>query len=107
MSNHHFSKKLEREFEMAKDQGRWLSDDEQKVLDQRKETRSKLIVLTGVCCLLPPLWPFAFGLTLYLLFPKTISRVGVVVATVFFLLSSLVAMGILIFLLLGLFNTFF
>ena len=83
MSNHHFSKKLEREFEMAKDQGRWLSDDEQKVLDQRKETRSKLIVLTGVCCLLPPLWPFAFGLTLYLLFPKTISRVGVV-ATVFF-----------------------
>ena len=97
---------LERDFQRAKDQGRWLSDDEQKTLEQSQEIRSKLVVLTGVCILLPPLWPFAFGLTLYLLFPKTISRVGVV-ATVVFLLSSLVITGILIFLLFGLFNIFF
>ena len=97
---------LERDFQRAKDQGRWLSEDEQETLEQSQEIRSKLIVLTGVCILLPPLWPFAFGLTLYLLFPKTISRVGVV-ATVVFLLSSLVMTGILIFLLFGLFNIFF
>ena len=100
------SNKLERDFYIAKEQGRWLSDDEQIVLDNRNQIRSRLIILTGVCVLLPPLWPFAFGLTLYLLFPKTISRIGIV-ATVCFLLSSLVVTGILFFLLLGLFNAFF
>ena len=98
--------KLERDFQIAKNQGRWLSDDEHIVLEKRNQIRLKLILLTGVCVLLPPLWPFAFGLTLYLLFPKTISRIGVV-ATVCFLLSSLVVTGILIFLILGLFNTLF
>ena len=98
--------KLERDFQIAKNQGRWLSDDELIVLEKRNQIRLKLILLTGVCVLLPPLWPFAFGLTLYLLFPKTISRIGVV-ATVCFLLSSLVVTGILIFLFLGLFNALF
>ena len=98
--------KLERDFEIAKNQGRWLSDDEYFVLEKRNQIRSKLVLLTGVCILLPPLWPFAVGLTLYLLFPKTISRIGVV-ATVCFLLSSLVVSGILIFLFLGLFNALF
>ena len=98
--------KLERDFQIAKNQGRWLSDDEHIVLEKRNQIRSKLILLTGVCILLPPLWPFAIGLTLYLLFPKTISRIGVV-ATVCFLLSSLVVTGILIFLFLGLFNALF
>ena len=98
--------KLERDFQIAKNQGRWLSDDEYIVLEKHNQIRSKLILLTGVCVLLPPLWPFAFGLTLYLLFPKTISRIGVV-ATVCFLLSSLVVTGILIFLFLGLFNALF
>ena len=106
MLNHHSNNKLERDFQRAKDQGRWLSDEEQKTLEQHQEIRSKLVVLTGVCILLPPLWPFAFGLTLYLLFPKTISRIGVV-ATVVFLLISLVITGILIFLFFGLFNIFF
>ena len=36
------------------------------------------MVLTGVCLLMPPLWPLALGLTLYLLFPKTLARVGIV-----------------------------
>ena len=100
------SNKLKRDFQIAKNLGRWLSDDEQIVLDNSNQIRSKLIILTGVCVLLPPLWPFAFGLTLYLLFPKTIARIGIV-ATVCFLLSSLIASGILIFLLLGLFNVLF
>ena len=98
--------KLELDFQTAKNHGRWLSDDERIVLDNRNQTLSKLLILTGVCVLLPPLWPFAFGLTLYLLFPKTIARIGIV-ATVCFLLSSLIASGILIFLLLGLFNVLF
>jgi hypothetical protein len=55
---------------------------------------------------LPPLWPFALGLTLYLLFPKTFTRVGVV-ATVVFLLGSLLLTSALIFLLWGLINAFF
>ena len=100
------SNKLERDFQIAKEQGRWLSDDEQIVLDNRNKVRSRLVILTGVCVLLPPLWPFAFGLTLYLLFPKTISRIGIV-ATVCFLLTSLVVTGILFFLLLGFFNALF
>ena len=106
MFNHNSNYNLEREFELAKDQGRWLSDDERKAFEQRREIRSKLILLTGICIILPPLWPFAFGLTLYLLFPKTISRIGVV-AIVVFLLGSLVVTGILIFLFWGLFNAFF
>ena len=98
--------KLEREFEIAKDQGRWLSDEEWKDLEQREAIRSKLIVLTGICILLAPLWPFALGLTLYLLFPKTITRIGVV-APVVFLLGSLLLTSALIFLLWGLIIAFF
>ena len=98
--------KLEREFEIAKDQGRWLSDEEWKDLEQREAIRSKLIIFTGICILLPPLWPFALGLTLYLLFPKSITRVGVV-ATVVFLLGSLLLTSALIFLLWGLIIAFF
>ena len=106
MFNINPSNKLEREFEIAKDQGRWLSDEERKDLEQREAIRSKLIILTVICVLLPPLWPFALGLTLYLLFPKTVARVGVV-ATVFFLLGSLLFISALIFLLWGLINAFF
>ena len=98
--------KLDRDFELAKEQGRWLSDEEYQSFEQNQDLRSKLLVLTGVCIVLPPLWPLAFLLTLYLLFPKTISRIGVV-ATVFLLLSSLVVIGILILLLVGLFNVVF
>ena len=100
------SDKLEREFEIAKDQGRWLSDEERKDLEQRDAIRSKLIVLTGICVLLPPLWPFAFGLTLYLLFPKIITRVGVVAAVVC-LLGSLLLTSAIFFLLWGLINALF
>ena len=106
MFNTNPSNKLDREFEIAKDQGRWLSDEERKDLEQREAIRSKLIILTGICVLLPPLWPFALGLTLYLLFPNTISRIGVV-ATVVFLLGSLLLTSTLIFLLWGLINAFF
>ena len=106
MFNINPSNKLEREFKIAKDQGRWLSDEEWKDLEQREAIRSKLIVLTGICFLLPPLWPFALGLILYLLFPKTITRVGVV-ATVVFLLGALLLTSALIFLLWGLINAFF
>ena len=106
MFNINPSNKLEREFKIAKDQGRWLSDEEWKDLEQREAIRSKLIVLTGICFLLPPLWPFALGLILYLLFPKTITRVGVVVPVVFFL-GSLLLTSALIFLLWGLINAFF
>ena len=106
MFNINSSNKLEREFKIAKDQGRWLSDEEWKDLEQREANRSKLIVLTGICFLLPPLWPFALGLILYLLFPKTITRVGVVAPVVFFL-GSLLLTSALIFLLWGLINAFF
>ena len=106
MFNINSSNKLEREFEIAKAQGRWLSDEECKDLEQREKIRSKLVVLTGICVLLPPLWPFALGLTLYLLFPKTITRIGVV-ASVVLLLASLLLTSALIFLLWGLINAFF
>ena len=106
MSHFNSNRKLERDFEIAKNQGRWLSDQEQMDLEQRSKQRTKLIVLTGVCVLLPPLWPFALGLTLYLLFPKTTSRIGIV-ATIVVLLAGLVLTAFLLFIFLGIFNALF
>ena len=50
----------------------------QQIQDQahRNQLRLRLIVLTGVSLLIPPLWPLAIGLTLYLLFPSTTRRLG-------------------------------
>ena len=78
---------LERDFRTAQLHGRWLSDEElaeldeeqrQRIQDQdhRNQVRLRLIVLTGVSLLIPPLWPLAIGLTLYLLFPSTTRRLG-------------------------------
>ena len=54
MFNINLSNKLEREFEIAKAHGLWLSDEERKDAKQREAIRSKLIVLTSIlsCCLL-------------------------------------------------------
>ena len=80
---------LEQDLRAAQLHGRWLSDDEleawqheqQQTLqceEQRQQRRLRLMILTGVCLLMPPLWPLALGLTLYLLFPQAMRRVGVV-----------------------------
>ena len=80
---------LERELEQARRHGRWLADDELAALDAQQQqtldlaqlqgqTRRKLVLLTGICLLLPPLWPLALGLTLYLLFPRTTQRFGLI-----------------------------
>ena len=63
MSNHHFSKKLEREFEMAKDQGRWLREDEQKGLDHGKETSAQVSVIMGGGWRLAVVWQLGVGCT--------------------------------------------
>ena len=84
---------LEQDLRAAQLHGRWLSDDEleawqheqQQTLqceEQRQQRRLRLMILTGVCLLMPPLWPLALGLTLYLLFPQTMRRVGVVAGIV-------------------------
>ena len=88
-----FDPQLERELEQARQHGRWLADDERAALDQERQdalaranrhqqTRRKLLVLTGVCLLLPPLWPLALGLTLYLLFPRTTKRFGLMAGVI-------------------------
>ena len=79
------SQQLERELNHAREMGRWLSDDELEQLEheqrlirqeQVKESqrRLKLGLFTVVCVLIPPLWPVALGLSLYLLFPQTFRR---------------------------------
>ena len=79
---------LEQDLQAAQDRGRWLSEDEQRAVEQQRDQqrliddqvqsrRTRLMVLTGVCILLPPLWPLAFALTCYLLFPATVARIGV------------------------------
>ena len=89
---------LERDLNAAQLHGRWLSDDEIEQLDtqarlnalatERTESlKRKLTVLTVVCILLPPLWPLALGLTLYLLFPKSITRIGLVAGVVLIVLT--------------------
>jgi len=78
--------KLERELQQARELGRWLSDDERsaienheqqklELIEQQRHNRSRLIVFTVVCLLVPPLWGLAIGISAYLLFPKTFNRV--------------------------------
>ena len=87
MSKGNPAERLEDELDRAKARGRWLSDDEQAELDREadavalqveaKQRRDrKLMILTGVCLLIPPLWPLALGLTLFLLYPDTMARLG-------------------------------
>jgi hypothetical protein len=53
--------------------------------EQDRSRRRRLTVLTAVCVLLPPLWPVAFGLSVYLLFPQTAARIGLVAGVVLLL----------------------
>ena len=87
---------LEQDLQAARERGRWLSDEEQDEQDrqqlqaqQQKEKhlsrRRRLTLLTAVCVLLPPLWPLAFGLSFYLLFPQTAARIGLVAGIVLLL----------------------
>ena len=90
--------KLERELNQAQQFGRWLSDEERlaleeeesqalRMIEQQRHRRVRLIVLAGVCLLIPPLWGLGAGLSFYLLFPETSKRVawiaggGLIVAT--------------------------
>ncbi len=90
---------IEQQFARAQELGRWLTDDELAAeaeqeslrlaeVQKQKSVRTRLMVLTAVCVVLPPLWPLALGLTLYLLFPSTSSRlflaagVGVILAVI-------------------------
>ena len=92
--------KLEREFKQAQQFGRWLSDEERLALEkeeseamrlqeQQRHRRFRLIVLTGVCLLIPPLWGLAAGLSFYLLFPDTAKRVALIAGGGVILLASL------------------
>jgi len=105
MSNRNPAEQLEDELDRAKTRGRWLSEDEQAELDREadavatrveaKQRRDrKLMILAGVCLLIPPLWPLALGLTLFLLYPETMARVGLV-AAVAFVVGGLLLAGVL------------
>jgi hypothetical protein len=52
---------LERELDQARQQGRWLSDDERADLilqeQKRRQQRRSLFLLAAVSLLIPPLWP--------------------------------------------------
>ena len=97
---------LERDLELARLHGRWLGDDEQALLVQQRLQRRKLAALLVVCLLIPPLWPLALALALYLLFPETSRRLllgaGLGLAVVGVLATGLVA-ALLVVLLLALF----
>ena len=105
MSNRTPAEQLEAELDRAKARGRWLSDDEQAVLDReanaeallveaKQQRDHKLMILTGVCLLIPPLWPVALGLTLFLLYPHTMARIGLA-AAITFLVGGLLLAGVL------------
>lgn len=108
---------IEQQFARARELGRWLTDDEleaeaeQEALrlaedQQRKSVRTRLVVLTAVCVLLPPLWPLALALTLYLLFPSTSSRLFLA-AGVGVILAVLAGLGLSVLLLLWLVSILF
>lgn len=67
-------RQLERDLQLARHHGRWLSDDELTNLEQQHGQRRRLLLLLLGCVLIPPLWPLACGLGLYLLFPVTTRR---------------------------------
>ena len=105
MSKGNSAERLGDELDRAKARGRWLSDDEQAELDreadvmafqvQAKQQRDrKLMILAAVCLLIPPLWPVALGLTLILLYPDTMARIGLA-AGITFLLGGLLLAGVL------------
>jgi hypothetical protein len=95
-------RQLERDLEEALRIGRWVSDDERVAraeeqqrqlrarLEQRQQRR-KLLALLGVSLLIPPLWPLAPVLALYLLFPATTMRVAVATGLSLLVLGGLVA----------------
>ena len=87
---------LEQDLQAARERGRWLSDEEQDEQDRQQlqaqlqkeqhlSRRRRLTLLTAVCVLVPPLWPLAFGLSFYLLFPQTAARIGLVAGIVLLL----------------------
>ena len=105
MNHRNPTERLEDELDRAKGLGRWLSDDEQAELDRaadavaerlesRKRRQRKLVVLTAVCLLIPPLWPLALGLTLFLLYPDTMGKIGLA-AAVALLVGGLLLAGVL------------
>ena len=86
-------RQLELDLEAAKTHGRWLSDEESEALEHERlqelqlqqtkdHLRLRLFIFTGICLLIPPLWPVALGLSFYLLFPKTLSRIGLVLGLI-------------------------
>ena len=103
------SEKLEREFKQAQQFGRWLSDEERlaleeeetqalKVIEQQRHRRERLIVLTGICILIPPLWGLAAALSFYLLFPETAKRFALITGSILIviLVLSVIVFGFLV-----------
>ncbi|QNI89020.1 hypothetical protein [Synechococcus sp. ROS8604] len=95
--------KLEQELKQAQQFGRWLSDEERlaleeeetkalRVIEQQRHRRVRLIVLTGVCVLIPPLWGIAAGLSFYLLFPETAKRLALIASGGLIVLAVLSAL---------------
>ena len=91
---------LERELEQARRHGRWLADDELALLQEQRQAeialhqqnrirRRKLLLLTAICVLIPPLWPVALGLMLYQLFPRTTRRYGLMAGVIVLALGGL------------------
>ena len=108
---------LEQDLRAAQLHGRWLSDDEQAALqdereqriqaqEHRDQLRLRLVVLTAICLLIPPLWPLALGLTLYLLFPVTTRRVGFA-AGLFLIAAAIGTAGLLLMLTIWLISVVF
>ena len=100
--------KLEREFKQAQQFGRWLSDEERlaleeeetqalRLIEQQRHRRVRLIALTGVCVLIPPLWGLAAALSFYLLFPDAAKRFALIAGStlIFVLILSILFFGLL------------
>jgi hypothetical protein len=96
---------LEQELKQAQQFGRWLSDEERlaleeektqalRMIEQQRHRRLRLIVLTAVCLVIPPLWGIAAGLSFYLLFPETAKRLALIASGGVIVLAVLSALMI-------------
>ena len=93
--------RLEQELELAREQGRWLSDEElvaleQQQADQRKLQR-RLLVMLALSVLVPLFWPLVPVFAGLLLFPRTTRRVLLLA-----LVAALLLMVLLVWLLVAL-----
>lgn len=94
--------RLEQELNLAREQGRWLSDEERAELEReqlvQQRLQNRLLVMLALSALVPLFWPLVPVFAGLLLFPRTTRRVLVlaVLVAVLLIVALVLLLGALI-----------